>query len=367
MKLKSNYLDSMSLAALCGLLVMVLQAVSPASIEFQFNPFGGWQPDDWIVERSTFDLSPRYFEASPLILQAVSLRFFMLFVNFGLVYLCVPVGLAFLLCKLEEGGKQTVLWALLDSLFFTTSLFFYVGSILLLVTTVLELPSLTGPAILLCIFVAWCHSFAELIRLCFPWIALCLWLVVYTCTMYHAHWQADKAAKLWSKLVVSRVLIVGALWLHHGAITGYPQVFPFNHPSGGKPPHSNLVDRVRRLGEIVMFGDVPIWYSEIHFPPYPGSKVAWTSRKTFGRWKGWCSASIESGNSCDKVTNFYKNWVTANNYKVYRDETGDDGGTLFRARKPGTSIWFQCHPFRDGETIAFIEQVPHKSFFRALP
>jgi len=280
--LNASYTRSLCLGVFFGLFVSWFQACYPCQFEFQLNPFASWQVDDWYLADLDSNLSGDKIVES-LHMQVVVLRFLKIILEYGAIYILLPVSISCSVCYMEKRGLKTIPYALLKSLVITTFGVF-----------------------LLCIIIGLLQLVTELGQ----------------------------------------------------NPMGSPEWFPVNPGYGAlKAPGANGVDDFKRQWEILTLGEKPIWYPEIVFPKYPQGNVQWTRRKTFGVFKGWCEAGVESADSDAEMVSFYQEWATNCGFSV-QSLTTYEGRPSFVATKECLTIRYFAHRRVRGMSSAQIQQIP---------
>jgi hypothetical protein len=175
---------------------------------------------------------------------------------------------------------------------------------------------------------------------------------MYTLMVYSTNWNDERWICLTSKLLASRVFMVAILvWAYSTVGNGEPSEFPFRMGHAYRAPGPNEVDTFKRFLERQLYGPTPIWYSDIQFPQYPGSKTTSTCRCTFGRYKGWCEVNFNSNDSPAQIEAFYKRWAMGNGYSF-------PDPTFFVADKPGQRFRLRVSEVRDAASHVFIQHFP---------
>lgn len=347
-----SYFRSVCFGLFVGFFFAWFQATFPCQVEFQLNPFAGWQADDWYVselEYSKFDNGAM----GALRMQLVVIRFLRIMLDFGAVYILLPVTISCLVCYLEKQERKTVNWAILKSLATTTICVFVVC----IIVASLSLTTETGQYTfrdggLLGVFL---KQFDCFLNEGMPWEFILIWCFIYTRLIYG---KGNGGFVIRPKLVVTRILFVAVLWVVYGWNTHCPEWFPINPGHGClKAPGANGVDDLRRRWEIWVYGEKPIWYPEIVFPKYPGGDVRWTRRMTFGRFKGWCEAVVQSRDDEAQMASFYEDWAATNGFAVQSSITYDHH-PVFEAIKPELCIRYHAYRMDDGINSARIQQIP---------
>jgi hypothetical protein len=307
----------MCFAALLGLFAMSLQAMFPGALEVEFNPFGGWRPDDWYVSEELVKGCVTERERV-LSSQLVCLRIARYALEAGWFYLSIPVVFAFVLCRLEARAERGVLWALMRSLWIVLAWTFLIISPISLVYSYYHFLILGYDSLSEVVY-KYCEFFIRFLVLGFPWLLLCIWMGVCTALVYVPIWSfIGNAVRL--KMIVTRTAMVAGMWIVNVFIGNCPSDFPLNLGHSYRFPGPNLVDNSKRLFERISLGNRPVWYSEFLFPKYLGSRTSQTRRATFGRAKGWCEARMESSDSAERIYEYYRMWGERQGFQIEHKE-----------------------------------------------